>query len=72
MPASRYRRSAEECRQRAERAQTEHERTSYLEMAAAWERLARGSEAFGRRFSSQSDGVIIPFDSDDPGSTRVP
>ncbi len=66
MPASGYRRSAEECRLKAERAQTAHERTSYLEMATAWDRLARESEAFSGRFGGHTDGVTIPLDQDAP------
>ena len=72
MPANRYRRSAEECRLKAERAQTEHERQSYLKMALAWDQLVKETEAFRRRASADPDGVIIPFDPDASGSTKAP
>ncbi len=72
MQANRYRRSAEECRRRSERAQTEHERQSYLKMALAWDQLAKETEAFGRRFGANPEDVIVPFESDDPGSTNAP
>jgi hypothetical protein len=75
MSAERYRRSAEDCRQRADRATTPDEAESYREMALIWDRLAVESEVSDARWRvrlAQDRKTIIPFDREDPARLRKP
>ena len=50
-----YRHAAEECRQKAADAHSEHERRSYLGMAARWEQMAEDGDNAARAVEGLDD-----------------
>ena len=61
---TRYRENGEAMLRAAGNALSPLERRSYLEIAAAWNKLADEAGAMEFRKTGATDGVLVPFDGD--------